>query len=149
MFHNRRLNNKFYSWKSSKDYLLDHISTFQELLNKYNSVSKHHRNLQVLATEIFRIHKSLSTDILKEIFVPKISFYNLCRNNAFEIRQDPSVYHGIELQSFLGPKILDLMSLELKQLESLGVFKSKIKKWILLEYPCRFCPTYIQQAGFL
>ena len=114
-----------------------------------NSVSIHRRNLQALATEMFKIHGGLSPDILREIFVPKISLYNLRRNSTFERRQVHSVYHGAELLSFLGLKIWDLVPLELKQLESLEVFKLKIKKWIPFECPCRLCRTYIQQVGFV
>ena len=151
MFHSRRLNNKINSIheRALRITYQDHISTFQELLNKDNSVSIHHRNLQALATEMFKIHRDLSPDILREIFVPKISLYNLRRNNTFERPQVHSVYHGTELLSFLGPKIWDLVPLELKQLESLEVFKLKIKKWILFECPCRLCRTYIQQVRFV
>ena len=150
MFHSRRLNNEINSIhkRALRITYQDHISTFQELLNKDNSVSIHHRNLQALATEMFKIHTSLSPDILREIFVPKISLYNLRRDNTFERRQVHSVYHGTESLSFLGPKIWDLVPLELKQLEILKVFKLKIK-WIPYECPCRLCRTYIQQVGFV
>ena len=90
----------------------------------------HHINLQVLATEMFKNHRGLSPDILREMFVPKIGFYNLHRNNTFERSQVHSVYHNTESLSFLGPKIWDLVPLELKQLESREVFILKIKKWI-------------------
>ena len=111
MFHRRRLNNKI---NSIHDRALsityqDQISTFQELLNKDNSVSIHHKNLQAFATEMFKIYRGLSPDVLREIFVSKISLYNLCTNNTFEIRQVHSVYHDAELLSFLGPKIWDLV----------------------------------------
>ena len=109
----------------------------------------HHRNLQVLATEMFKVHRGMFPDILREIFVPKRSSYNLCRNNTFERRQVYSVYNGTASLSFLGPKIWDLVPLELKKLENLEVFKLKIKKWIPFECPCRLCRTYIQQVGFL
>ena len=66
----------------------DNTSTFQELLNKNNSVSIHYRNLQVLATEMFKIHRGLSPEILRETFMSKTSSYNLCRNDTFEIRQE-------------------------------------------------------------
>ena len=69
---------------SSIDHLSRSIFTFQELLNRDNFVSIHHRNLQVLATEMFKIHRGLSLDILKEIFMPKISLYNLRRNNILK-----------------------------------------------------------------
>ena len=145
MFHSRRLNNKINAIHeiALRISYQDLISTFQELLNKNNSVSIHHRNSQALATEMFKIHRGLSPDIPREIFVPKISLYNLFRNNASERRQVHSVYHGIESLSFLGRKIWDLVPLELKQSESLEVFKLKIKKGIPFECPFRLCRTYI------
>ena len=73
MFHSRRLNKKKSIHVRARTITdQDHISTFQELLNKDNSVSMHHRNLQALATEMFKIHWDLYPDILREIFVPKI-----------------------------------------------------------------------------
>ena len=55
MFHSRPVNNKINSIheRALRITYQDHISTFQELLNKDNSISIHHRNLQVLATEMF------------------------------------------------------------------------------------------------
>ena len=70
-------------------------------------------------------------------------------NNTFERREIHSAYYGTESLSLLGPKILDLVPLELKQLESLEVFKLKIKKWIPFECLGILCRTYIQQAGFV
>ena len=64
---------------------------------------------------------------------PKISLYNLRKNNIFERRKVHSFYHGTESLSFLGPKNWDLVELELKQLESLEIFKLKTKKWIPFE----------------
>ena len=151
MFHSRRLNNKINSIheRALRITYQDHISTFQELLNKDNSVSIYYKKLQALATEMFKIHWDLSPDILKEIFVLKISLYNLRRNNAFERRQVHSVYHGTESLSFLRPKFWNLVSLELKKSESLEVFKLKVKKWIPFECLCRLCRTYMQQVGFI
>ena len=151
MFHSRRLNNKIncIREKALRITYQDHISAFQEVLLKYNSVSIHHRNLQALATEMFKIHRGLSPDILREIFLPKISLHNLRRNNTFERGHVRSVYHGTKSLSFLGPKIWDLAPLELKQLESLQVFKLKMKKWIPFECPCRLCQTYVKQVGFV
>ena len=104
MFHSRRLNNKINSIheRALRITYQDHISTFQELLNKDNSVSMQHRNLQALATEMFKTHRSLSPDILRETFVPKITLYNLRKNNTFERRQIHFFYQGTESLSFLG-----------------------------------------------
>ena len=150
-FISRRLNNEINTIheRALRIPYQNHISTFQELLNKDNSVSVHYRNLQVLAIKMFKINRGLSPDILRKISVAKISSYNLHRNNTFDRCQVHSVYHGTESLSFLGPKIWNLVSLELKQLESLEVFKLKTRKRIPFECPCRLCRTYIQQVGFL
>ena len=47
----------------------DNTSTFQELINKDNSVSIHNRNLQDLVTEMFNTHRGLSPEILRETFI--------------------------------------------------------------------------------
>ena len=67
MLHSRRLKNKINSIheRALRISYQDHISTFQELLNKDNSASIHHRNFQALATEMFKIHRGLSADILR------------------------------------------------------------------------------------
>ena len=111
MLHSRRLNNKMNSIleRALRITYQDRIPTFQELLNQDNSVSIHHKNLQVLATEIFEIHKGLFPGILRKIFMPKTSLCNLRRNYTFERRQVHSVYHATESLSFLGPKIWDLV----------------------------------------
>ena len=54
---------------------------------------------------MFKIHRGLSPEILRETFVPKTSSYNLRRNDTFEKRKVNSVYHGTESLSFLGAKI--------------------------------------------
>ena len=148
MFHSRPLNNKINSRHERALRITYHdVSTFQELLNKDNSISIHHRNLQVLATEMFKIHRGLSLEILRETFLPKTSSYNLRRIDTFEKRKVHSVYHGTESLSFLGPKICDLLPVELKQSETYS-FKLKITNWVPFECTCRICKTYIQQVGF-
>ena len=76
---------------------------------------------------MFKIHRGLSPEILRETFVSKTSSYNLRRNDTFEIRQVHSVYHSTESLSFLGQKIWDLVPVEVKQSEGLDSFKLKIR----------------------
>ena len=150
VFHSRRLNNKINSIleRTLSITFQDNASTFQELLSKDNSVSIHHRNMQALSTEMFKIHRNLSPEILREAFVSKTSSYNLPKSDTFEKRKMHSVHHGTEGLSFLGPKIWDLVSVELKQSETFYSFKLKIKKLVSFESLCRICKTYIQQVGF-
>ena len=73
--------------------------------------------MQVLATEMFKIHRGLSPEILRETFLSKTNSYNLRRNDTFEKHKVHSVYHGTEPLSFLDPKIWDLAQVELKLLQ--------------------------------
>ena len=106
MFHSRTVNNKINSIheRASRITYNDRKSSFEELLRKDNTVSIHHRNLQLLATEIFKIKNNMAPEILSEIFQNRISSYNLQKNSSFYVRKIHSVYHGTELLSFLGPK---------------------------------------------
>ena len=110
--HSRHLNNEINSMheRALRITYQDNTSTFKELLNKDNSVSIHHRNVEVLATEMFKIYRGLSPEILRDTLVPKTSLYNLRRNDTFEKRKVYSVYHSSKLLSFLGSYIIIYIS---------------------------------------
>ena len=151
MFHSRGLNNKINSIheRALRITYGNKISTFQQLLEKDNSVSIYHSNLQALAIEMFKISNNLSPDIVKEIFQKRIVPYNLRSENSFMSRQVNSLYHGTESLSFLGPKIWEQVPQEIKESENIAIFKSKIKKWTPSHCPCRLCRTYLLQIGFM
>ena len=98
MFHSRALNNKinFIHERTLRITYNDRTSTFEELLNKDNSVSIHQRNLQVLVTELYKVKSNMAPEILNEIFQNRKSSYNLRTNSSFAIRPVHSVYHGTE-----------------------------------------------------
>ena len=72
MFHSRGLNNKIdrIHERALKITYKHKYSTFQELLQKDNSVSIHHRNVQKLVIEIYKVLHGFSPPILNDILVP-------------------------------------------------------------------------------
>ena len=148
MFHSRALNNKINSIheRALRITYNDRTSTFEELLNKDNSVSIHHRNLQVLVTKLYKVKSNMAPEILNEIFQNRTSSYNLRTNSSFADRPVHSVYHGTESLSFLGPKIWELFPKDAKQSD---IFKKKIKQWVPSRCPCRICRIYLQNIGFV
>ena len=141
MFHSRALNNKINAIheRALRITYNDRTSTFEELLNKDSSVPIHHRNLQVLVTELYKVKSNMAPEILNEIFQNRTSSYNLGTNSSFAVRPVHSVYHGTESLSFLGSKIRELVPEDAKQSESLEIFKEKIKQWVPSRCPCRLC----------
>ena len=107
----------------------DKQSSFNELLEKDGSASIHERNLQVLATEMYKISNGLSTPLMKDIFSINRNPYNLRQNSQFSRPRINTVYHGTESISNLGPKIWDLVPSNLKEISELDKFKKAIKQW--------------------
>ena len=58
-------------------------------------------------------------------------------NNILTRRRVNSMRHGTETVSFLASKIWDILQKEIKDSESLDIFKRKIKKWIPQECLCK------------
>ena len=67
--------------------------------------------------------------------------YSLRGNKVLTRRRVNSVRYGTKTVSFLPPKIWDILPKEIKDSESLDIFKRKNKKWIPWESPCRICKT--------
>ena len=56
----------------------------------------HERNLQALATEMYKISNSLSTPLMKDIFPINRNPYNLRQNSQFSRPRINTVYHATE-----------------------------------------------------
>ena len=104
MNHSRTLNDRINGLHKSLVYN-DFSSRFSELLGKDNSVTIHHRNLQTLAYEIFKVKNDMAPEILTEIFPQKESNYSLRSSTALQDKSIKTVMYGSETISSLGPKI--------------------------------------------
>ena len=73
----------------------DKRSSLEGLLEKDNSVSIHHKNLQALAMEMFKVHTKTSPEIMQEVFlVNEQGNYNLWNQTDFVISQVKSSWLG-------------------------------------------------------
>ena len=72
----------------------DFSTSFWELLEKDQSVTIHHRNLQTLAYEILKVKNNMMPEILTEMFPQKESSFSLRNSTALQAR---SIKNVIEL----------------------------------------------------
>ena len=108
-----------------------------------------HRNIRALAIEIYKVMQRISPPLLNEVFMPRQCNYELRGNKFLERRRVKSVRYGTESISSLVPKIWEILPNEIKDSDTLQIFKAKIKKWVPVECPCRLCKIYLPQVGFI
>ena len=107
----------------------DKKCSFDELLDKDESVSIHHQNIQKLGIEMFKVLNGENPQIVNEIFrIRDETSYELRQRSSFHIPSVNTVFSGTESIKFLGPKIWEL---------------------IPKSCPCTICKTYPHGVGFL
>ena len=151
MFHGQKLINGIDSIykRALRTAFRDYESTFTPLLQQSGSLFIHQKNLQILATEIFKTKNGLNPVIIEDVFKVK----NLTRNfpNAKYVNRSKvnSVKYGAETITSFSAKISKISPNGYKDLTQLSTFKSKIKNWETDECSFRLYKAYICRVGFI
>ena len=150
MNHNRKIHNRInrIHERALRVVYNDDNATFEQLLKKENAVKIHDRNLQVLATEMFKVKLSIAPVIINDVFRIRKNDYNTRKADGFQPHCVKTVHYGAETVSFLGPKLWLILLNEYKSIININEFKSKIKS-SRQNCPCRLCKTYINHVGFI
>ena len=134
----------------------DNTSSFEELLQKNRTVTVHHRNLQLIAIEMFKVKKGLAPSFMANIFCDNINrnSENVSANTRSKSRfYNPSnprtTKYGIESLRHLGPKIWEMLPSETQNANSVATFKMKIKNWKPTVCPCRLCLKFVPNLGYI
>ena len=150
MFHNRTLNNRINRLheRALRITYKNPGLSFDELLDLDNSFTIHHRNLQKLAIELYKVINNLAPGPMNDIF--KLAS-NECdvRDKVFETFNIHSVLHGTETLAFRGAKLWPSIPPEIRNTTSLSTCRYKIRQWKPQDCLCRLCRPYIQNLGFL
>ena len=71
------------------------------------------------ACEMFKIKRGMAPELIKELILPNRQHrYELRNNPVFAVPMVKSVHNGLESLSYLGPKIWELLPLEIKETET-------------------------------
>ena len=123
MCHSRKLNNKINNlhYRALKMVYNDHTSSFDELLEKDGLFTIHHRNIQYLAIEMYKVLDNLSPSFLQEISTKNINlasdnvsaktYLGLCFIITKLQKLESMVYKTIIC---LGPKIFNMLPDDIK-----------------------------------
>ena len=105
---------------------------FQELLERDESFTIHERNLQKLATEMYKVKHNLCPKPTQELFTPTIR-----GKNDWVLPKVTTVNNGLETIRYRGPKTWELVPEDTKISKTLSTFKEKIRNWKPLGCNCR------------
>ena len=151
MFHSREMNNRInhIHERALRIAYKDKSSSFAELLRKDGSVRIHYRNVQSLATEIYKFINGQTPKIMEEIFQINNNLYNLRTMPVLKECNVRTVHYGQGSISYLAPRIWMQVPENIKNSTSLQSFKTSIKKWIPNNCPCRLCKQFVPELGFI
>ena len=98
---------------------------------------------------MFKLKRDMAPELIKELILPnRQRRYELRNNPDFAVPMVKSVHKDLESLSYLGPKIWELLPVEIKEAETFSQSKPKITKWNLENCPSRLCKIYLQNVGF-
>ena len=83
----------------------DNTSYFYQPLQKDNSFTIHHRKIQKIALEMYRVKHRIAPKIICELFNEANVPYNLRQDVSFRSYNVKTVLYGTETLSYLGPKM--------------------------------------------
>ena len=143
MFHSKGLNDKINKMHARALRLVykDKNLTFDQLLQKDKSFTIHERNLQKLATEMYKVRNNLCPKLFQNLFTLRHN------GKGFVLPRINTVKRGEESIRYRGPKTWDMVPEKIKESKSLAIFKDKIRTWKPIDCFCRICTTTIPGAG--
>ena len=80
--------------------LSDHISDFETMLRNMNYITIHHRNIQALMIELFKIKYDLAPPIMGSLLNRRIICYNFRNFQEFQSERKRIVFYGLETISY-------------------------------------------------
>ena len=85
--------------------LNDHVKDFEALLQKSDDISCHHRNIQMLMTEIYKLLNKLAPPIMDLMLNTRNITYNFRNLQEFLSGRKETVFNGLETLSYRAPQL--------------------------------------------
>ena len=135
--------------RSLRTILNDYSSNFNILLENNKDLCNHHRNIQALLIEVFKMKNEINFNNRANLGAKRFNTYNLRNFQGFAMERKRTVWYGLETFSYSYPQLWSFLPKGPKEMNSLSQFKRNIKHWICRGCPCRLCKVYIQNLGSL
>ena len=151
MFYSRNTNHKINLLHERALRLVynDYELPFEKLLEKDGLFTAHHYNIPTLCIELYKVNHNIAQTIFSDLFIRNNNTYNAHMKSDSVIPQIKTVFKGSNSIRYYGPVIWNIIPAEMKYVDSLEIFKSKIRIWKPNDCPFRICENYIPNIGLL
>ena len=151
MFHGREINRKInhIHKRSLRIVYRDYNSSSKDLLKKDNSVCIRHRNIQILAVDLFKVKENLSNTIMGDIFPTRVPNYNLKSQTDFLRSTVNTTKLGLSSLRHFASKVWSVIPIETKNSSTVEIFRSKISKWEPNDCDCKLFQDYLHRVGYV
>ena len=148
MFHGREINKKIKNIHESSLRIAnrDYNSSFKDLLKKDNSVCVHHRNIENLVVELFKVKENLSNTIMSGIFPTRVLNYNLRSQTDFFRNTVNTTKFGLNSLRYFASSMIPI---EIKNSSTVEMFKSKKCKWEPNDCDGKLCQNFLRRNGYV
>ena len=126
----------------------NNVLSFEELLELDKLFKIHHRNIQSLAIELFKIKNNLSVTMMNDIFQPRAVRYNLRSQTDFTRPNVNSEHFGISSLRYMAAKVWDMVPNDIKNVNEIETFKNNIRKSKPVNCHCKLCLDYVSCVGY-
>ena len=128
----------------------DTESSFEQLLSKENTFTIHQKNIQKVMIEMFKSKNDIGPKLLKDIF-QNSNYKGPTLRKPMDLKKSNicTQKYGERSLDYFGSKIWGLIPNEIREAETLEIFKNKINKWKPDKCPCYLCREFIKGIGIV
>ena len=140
--------NRLHEWMPRivcKDYKL----LFAELLSEDKSFTIHHKNVQKLAIEMYKVKNQLCLKIMLDSFKEVTHSCNLRNSLICGSNKIKTIRYGTETITYIDSKMLSIIPHKIRESISLETFRQKVMLWKPDCCPCCICKKYIANVDFV
>ena len=120
-----------------------------KLLQRNRSFRIHHKNIQTLTTEVFKVVNNICPPIMETFFGFRENRYNISKFQEMRQQIVRTVRYVLETALCRAPQLWSFVPADLKSWPNVNLFKSKIKNWECTECLCKLCKTYLKNIGYV
>ena len=129
--------------------LNNHFNGFETMLLNMNDITIHHRNIQTIMIQLFKIKYGLAPPILDSLLNRKAIHYNFRNLQQFQSERKRTLFYGSETISYRAPQLWTILKEEFKQRNAISFFEIDLRQWICSECPCRLCKVFVPNLEFI